>query len=114
MFRNYLTEGKPGYVPHRWATLGDAVGWIRAAGGVAVIAHPGRYRFSDLAQDALFDEFKQRGGAAIEVVTGSHTPDQYELYAKMARRYGFLASRGIGFPRSRRIAHRSRPTAAFT
>jgi len=97
VFRNYLTEGKPGYVPHRWATLGDAIGWIRAAGGVAVIAHPGRYRFSDLAQDALFDEFKQRGGAAIEVITGSHTSDQYELYAKMARRYGFLASRGSDF-----------------
>lgn len=97
VFRKYLSEGKPGYVPHRWASLADAVGWIRGAGGLAVIAHPGRYRFTDLAQGALFDEFKQLGGAAIEVVTGSHTPDQYPEYATLARQYGFLASRGTDF-----------------
>lgn len=97
VFRHYLSEGKPGYVEHRWASLPDAVGWIRGAGGVAIIAHPGRYHFSDLAEGALFDEFKQLGGSAIEVVTGSHTPDQYEEYAKLARRYGFLASRGSDF-----------------
>jgi predicted metal-dependent phosphoesterase TrpH len=97
VFRKYLTEGKPGYVPHRWATLADAVGWIRGAGGIPVIAHPGRYRFTDTAQDALFDEFRQLGGNAIEVVTGSHTPDQYATYAEVARRYGFLASRGTDF-----------------
>jgi predicted metal-dependent phosphoesterase TrpH len=97
VFRKYLTEGKPGYVPHRWASLADALGWIRKAGGVAVIAHPGRYRFTPVAEGALFDEFKQLGGNAIEVVTGSHTPDQYEIYAEVARRYGFLASRGTDF-----------------
>lgn len=97
VFRKYLTEGKPGYVPHRWASLGEAVGWIRAAGGVAVIAHPGRYKISTTAEGALFDEFKQLGGTAIEVVTGSHTPDQYPQYAEQARRYGFLASRGTDF-----------------
>jgi predicted metal-dependent phosphoesterase TrpH len=97
VFRRFLTEGKPGYVPHRWATLTEAVGWIRSAGGIAVIAHPGRYPFSDTAEGALFDEFRQLGGAAIEVVTGSHTPDQYQTYAEMTRRYGFLASRGTDF-----------------
>jgi predicted metal-dependent phosphoesterase TrpH len=97
VFRKYLTEGKPGYVPHRWASLAEAVGWIRKAGGVPVIAHPGRYRFSPVAEGAMFDEFKQLGGKAIEVVTGSHTPDQYETYAEAARRYGFLASRGTDF-----------------
>lgn len=97
VFRKYLTEGKPGYVPHRWASLEQAVGWIKAAGGVAVIAHPGRYKFSATAEGALLDEFKQLGGAAIEVVTGSHTPDQYPEYAELARRYGFLASRGTDF-----------------
>jgi predicted metal-dependent phosphoesterase TrpH len=97
VFRKYLTEGKPGYVPHRWASLADAVGWIRQAGGIPVIAHPGRYRFTQLAEGALFDEFKQLGGNAIEVVTGSHTPDQYQTYAEVARRYGFLASRGTDF-----------------
>jgi len=97
VFRKYLVEGKPGFVPHRWATLEQAMGWIHAAGGVAVIAHPGRYKLSSTAQGVLFDEFKQRGGGAIEVVTGSHTPDQYGPYAELAKRYGFLASRGTDF-----------------
>lgn len=97
VFKKYLSEGKPGYVEHRWGTLAEAVGWIRAAGGLAVIAHPGRYRFSDTAQGVLFDEFKQLGGVAIEVVTGSHTPDQYPEYARLANDYGFLASRGTDF-----------------
>lgn len=97
VFRKYLTEGKPGFVPHRWASLEQAVGWIKAAGGVAVIAHPGRYKISSTAEGALFDEFKELGGTAIEVVTGSHTPDQYPEYAELARRYGFLASRGTDF-----------------
>lgn len=97
VFRKYLVEGKPGYVPHRWATLEQAVTWIRGAGGIPVIAHPGRYKFGATAEGALFDEFRQLGGNAIEVVTGSHTPDQYQTYAELARRYGFLASRGTDF-----------------
>jgi predicted metal-dependent phosphoesterase TrpH len=97
VFRNYLTEGKPGYVPHRWASLEQSVDWIRGAGGIAVIAHPGRYKFDDLAFDSLFDQFRQLGGAGIEVVTGSHTVEQYAQYAKVANRYGFLASRGSDF-----------------
>ena len=91
VFRNYLIEGKPGYVPHRWATLQQSVEWIKAAGGTAVIAHPGRYNFDAMAYDALFSEFRDLGGTAIEVITGSHTPDQYEEYARVAQRYGFLA-----------------------
>jgi predicted metal-dependent phosphoesterase TrpH len=97
VFSKYLIEGKPGFVPHRWATLEQAVTWIRGAGGIAVIAHPGRYKFDDLAFGAFFDEFKQLGGAAIEVTTGSHTIDQYEQYAKVANQYGLLASRGSDF-----------------
>ncbi len=97
VFRHYLVDGKPGFVPHRWATLSDAVGWIVGAGGIAVVAHPGRYKFSDLQAGALLDEFKQLGGKAIEVVTGSHTVDQYQVYAQLAKAYGFLASRGSDF-----------------
>jgi predicted metal-dependent phosphoesterase TrpH len=97
VFRKYLSDGKPGFVPHRWASLADALKWIHGAGGVAVIAHPGRYRFTPLQQGALFDEFKDLGGKAIEVVTGSHTPDQYPEYAQLANAYGFLASRGTDF-----------------
>jgi len=97
VFKKYLSEGKPGYVPHCWASLADSVKWIRGAGGIAVIAHPGRYKLSQTAQGVLFDEFKQLGGQAIEVVTGSHTPDQYPVYAQLANSYGFLASRGTDF-----------------
>jgi 3',5'-nucleoside bisphosphate phosphatase len=97
VFRHYLSEGKPGYVPHRWASIEQAVSWIRSAGGIAVIAHPGRYKYGPVAEAALFDSFRDLGGTAIEVVTGSHTPDQYGTYAEIARRYGFLASRGTDF-----------------
>ena len=97
VFKKYLVEGKPGYVPHRWASLEDAVRWIREAGGTAVVAHPGRYKLGPMKEAALFDRFKELGGAAIEVVTGSHTPDQYATYATLANRYGFLASRGTDF-----------------
>jgi predicted metal-dependent phosphoesterase TrpH len=97
VFRHYLTEGKPGFVPHRWATLGEAVGWIRAAGGTAVIAHPGRYKFTPTEEYALFTEFIGHGGRAVEVVTGSHTTAEYVKYADMAQEFDLLASRGSDF-----------------
>ncbi len=97
VFRKYLTEGKPGYVPHRWANLRDAVGWITKAQGVAVIAHPGRYKFTPNEEYALFTEFKAHGGLAVEVVTGSHTPQEYVKYAETAREFGLAASRGSDF-----------------
>ncbi|VWD38332.1 3',5'-nucleoside bisphosphate phosphatase [Burkholderia lata] len=97
VFDRMLGDGKPGFVPHRWATLPDAVTWIRAAGGEAVVAHPGRYRYTPVEFDAFFGEFIDLGGRAIEVVTGSHTPDQYREYADVARRFGFEASRGSDF-----------------
>ncbi len=97
VFRHYLTEGKPGYVPHRWASLGDAVRWISEAGGAAVIAHPARYKFTPTEEFALFSEFKAHGGRAVEVVTGSHTAQEYLTYADMAREFGLAASRGSDF-----------------
>ena len=97
VFRKYLTEGKPGYVPHRWATLGDAVRWITEAGGLAVIAHPARYKFTANEEYALFSEFKAHGGAGVEVVTGSHTAAEYVTYATMAEEFGLAASRGSDF-----------------
>ncbi len=97
VFRKYLTEGKPGYVPHRWANLRDAVGWITKARGVAVIAHPGRYKFTPNEEYALFTEFKAHGGQGVEVVTGSHTPQEYVKYAETAREFGLAASRGSDF-----------------
>jgi predicted metal-dependent phosphoesterase TrpH len=97
VFRRFLTEGKPGFVPHRWASLKDAVQWIVQSQGVAVIAHPGRYGFSANEEFALFTEFKHHGGQAVEVVTGSHTSAEYVTYAEMAIEFDLLASRGSDF-----------------
>lgn len=97
VFRRYLVEGKPGFVEHRWAKLADAVHWIVDAGGVAVIAHPGRYDFTPNEEFALFSEFKSHGGRGVEVVTGSHTVAEYGKYADMAREFDMLASRGSDF-----------------
>ncbi len=97
VFRKYLTEGKPGYVPHQWARLKDAIRWITEAKGIAVIAHPGRYKFTANEEYALFLEFQAHGGKAIEVVTGSHTPAEYVEYADKALEFGFAASRGSDF-----------------
>jgi predicted metal-dependent phosphoesterase TrpH len=97
VFRRFLTEGKPGYVPHRWASLKDAVRWITEAGGIAVIAHPARYPFTANEEYALFTEFKAHGGRGVEVVTGSHAPSEYVKYADMAKEFGLCASRGSDF-----------------
>jgi predicted metal-dependent phosphoesterase TrpH len=97
VFRRFLTDGKPGFVPHRWARLGDAVRWITEAGGVAIVAHPGRYRFSPTEEYALFTEFQAHGGEGVEVVTGSHTLSEYARYADLARELGLVASRGSDF-----------------
>ena len=97
VFRRFLTEGKPGFVPHRWAALGDAIRWIRDSQGVAVIAHPARYGFSPTEEYALFTEFKNHGGQAVEVVTGSHSAQEAIVYADMAREFDLAASRGSDF-----------------
>lgn len=105
VFDKYLGENKPANVPVHWSTLEEAVGWIIGAGGRAVIAHPGRYAYSPMQFDALFEQFKDIGGEAIEVITGSHTLEQYVEYAGVARRYGFMASCGSDFhsPKEARI-----------
>jgi predicted metal-dependent phosphoesterase TrpH len=97
VFRKYLVEGKPGFVPHRWATLGNALKWITEAGGVAVIAHPARYGFTPNEEFALFSEFKAHGGRGVEVVTGSHSAAEAVRYADTAREFGLAASRGSDF-----------------
>ncbi len=97
VFESYLTPGKPGYVEHQWASLEDAVTWINGAGGVAVVAHPGRYRISNVEMRRFLGQFKDVGGSGVEVVSGSHTPDQILQYARYARQYGFLASLGSDF-----------------
>jgi predicted metal-dependent phosphoesterase TrpH len=97
VFRRYLTPGNPGYVAHRWAGLGEAVRWIRDAGGVAVIAHPARYRFTPSEEYALITEFIAHGGLGMEVVTGSHSTAEQLRYTDTALEFDLLASRGSDF-----------------
>ena len=97
VFRHVLADGKPGHVPHAWATLREAVGWIRGAGGIAVLAHPARYRFTPTEEFALFTEFAGVGGRAVEVLSGSHDRAEQIAYADMAIEFGLLASRGSDF-----------------
>ena len=97
VFRRFLTENKPGFVPHRWAKLGDAVRWIREAGGMAVIAHPARYDHSPTSEYALFTEFIAHGGQGVEVVTGSHSAADFVTYTDTALEFGLAASRGSDF-----------------
>ena len=96
-FQHYLTLGKPGYVNHVWATLPQALGLIRAAGGQAVLAHPGRYKIDTREMRQLLGEFRDSGGAAIEVLSSSHTQAQTSEYARYARVFGLLASSGSDY-----------------
>ncbi|HEX4857953.1 MAG TPA: PHP domain-containing protein, partial [Usitatibacteraceae bacterium] len=96
-FERYLTRGKPGYVPHRWAQLADAIRWIDGAGGIAVLAHPGRYHLDAAQVRQLMQDFMTAGGRAVEVVTGSHSPRQVGEFAGHARALGLYASRGADY-----------------
>ena len=97
VFQRYLAPGLPGYVEHVWPVLEDAVGWIRSSGGVAVIAHPGRYALGEQAIREFLEGFIQYGGQGIEVSSGAHTLDQYGEFAVLAREFGLLGSRGSDF-----------------
>lgn len=97
VFESYIVPGCPGYVDHRWATLEESVGWILGAGGVAAVAHPGRYKFSRPEMRLMLDEFKRCGGQAIEIVSGSHSAENVSVFSRLAREYGFLASCGSDF-----------------
>ena len=96
-FKRFLTRGNPGYVEHEWTSLENAVGWIRASGGMAVVAHPGRYAFNARELHLLLDAFRALGGEGIEVITGSHHPSEYGKFADLARAFGLKASRGADF-----------------
>jgi 3',5'-nucleoside bisphosphate phosphatase len=97
VFDHYLVRGKPGFVPHEWSSLAQAVSWILAAGGIAVAAHPARYRLGKRALDEFFTAFQALGGSGIEVCSGSQTREQDQEMARVARRFGFLASTGSDF-----------------
>ena len=97
VFESYIVPGRPGYVEHRWATLEESIRWVVGAGGTAVIAHPGRYKLNRAEMRQLLEEFKALGGQAIEVVSGSHSPENVAVFSRFAREYGFMASCGSDF-----------------
>jgi len=97
VFKKYLVKGKPGYVNHEWMNLESALDLIINSGGVAVLAHPGRYEIKRTNMLLLLEEFRALGGTAIEVVTGSHTAAQYVEYAKYAQLFGLKASQGSDY-----------------
>ncbi len=96
-FKRFLTPGHPGYVDHEWTSLENAVTWIRASGGMAVIAHPGRYSLKAHQLVVLLNDFRALGGEGIEVITGSHHPSEYGKFADLARAFSLKASRGADF-----------------
>lgn len=98
-FTKYLGEGKSAHVRHQWADLDEAVYAITNAGGIAVIAHPMRYDFSATRKRRLFADFKAVGGRAIEVHSGSCTPNDCYQYSLLAQRYDLWASCGSDFHR---------------
>ena len=97
VFKRFLVPGKPGHVPHAWATLSDAIDWIHSAGGQAVLAHPGRYKVSSHDMRELLSAFRDIGGDGIEVLSSSHTPEQYTQFARFARVFGLRASLGSDY-----------------
>ena len=97
VFRRFLVQGKPGHVAGQWATLETAVGWIRAAGGQAVIAHPARYRLTRPQLLRFIGEFREHGGAALEVITSTHSRDDVLNFARHAQSQQLLASVGSDF-----------------
>lgn len=97
VFRHFLVEGRPGYVPHEWAGMADAVRWITGAGGIAVMAHPGRYKLKLRDREALVAEFFDAGGRALEIVAAGHNADDRRYWGSLARRHGMYGSAGSDF-----------------
>jgi hypothetical protein len=97
VFKKYMVKGKPGYVNYEWMSLEDALTLIKDSGGVAVLAHPGRYDLGFVNMHLLLNEFRDQGGIAVEVVTGSHQPPQYAQFAKLAHRFDLKASQGSDY-----------------
>ena len=96
-FRRWLGSGTPGHVAHQWASLEEAVRWIKASGGLAVLAHPARYKLRSCQRDELLAGFRELGGVGVEVVSGDRPPEEAVVWARHAKRFGLLASAGSDF-----------------
>lgn len=97
VFKKYLVNGKPGYFEHRWASMEDALGWVIGSGGIAVLAHPGRYDLGKTNMLTLLHEFRELGGRGVEVVTGSHPPEMWPHFAQLAHQFDLLSSSGSDY-----------------
>jgi predicted metal-dependent phosphoesterase TrpH len=96
-FDRYLAKGKPAYISTPWADLEQAVNWITEAGGIAVLAHPLRYKLTANWMKRLLIAFKEAGGQGIEVVTGRISADEIGLAADYATRFNLAGSTGSDF-----------------
>jgi predicted metal-dependent phosphoesterase TrpH len=96
-FKKHLGTGKRAHVSDHWASLETVIGWIRDAGGVAVLAHPARYRLGYRRLQVLLGEFAESGGVALEVASGCHSEEETRMMVQHARQAGLLASTGSDF-----------------
>ncbi len=96
-FKRYLGQGKPGDVKAFWPELGEVVQWILGAGGVAVLAHPRKYKLTATRLRALVSDFKSAGGKAMEVSISGQSSGDLGFIAELCRRENLLASQGSDF-----------------
>lgn len=96
-FRKYLALGKQAFVKTDWPDIDTAVQWIHGAGGLAVLAHPSRYKLTRMKLSRLIAHFQAAGGDALEVVTTGQDPSKTDQMARFAEEYGLLASTGSDF-----------------
>jgi predicted metal-dependent phosphoesterase TrpH len=96
-FKRYLGAGKAGDIKQQWASLGDVVSWIRGAGGVAVLAHPIKYKMTRTKLCRLLEDFIELGGEAMEVISGTQTVSDTQSMSRLCKQYNLLASRGSDF-----------------
>lgn len=98
-FKKYLGAGKAGDVKQHWADLAQIIEWIRGAGGIAVLAHPLKYKLTSTKLKRLLDDFQQAGGQGVEVVSGRQLPYQTQYMAQVCEQKNLLASCGSDFHR---------------
>lgn len=96
-FDRYLGDGKPAYVSASWTEMSQAINWITESGGIAVLAHPSRYKLTASWMKRLLTAFKEAGGQGIEVITGRINVDEIKLMAGYATRFELAGSVGSDF-----------------
>jgi 3',5'-nucleoside bisphosphate phosphatase len=97
VFKKYLGRGKTGYVPSNWVEMADAVQWIHDAGGVAVLAHPLKYKLTTKWVKRLAEQFAAAGGDAMEIISPQQTPVQKRELWALCQLHGLTASVGSDF-----------------